>query len=143
VICEIVTLELPVFVIVTSCAAEVVFVTTFPKVRLVGLMLRVNVAAIPVPLSVTFVGEVGALLTIEMLPEAAPTSVGRNPIEMFAVFPAFTFNGSVKPLALNAAPVGLICVIVSVAVPEFVMIKVCEVSTPTTSFPKFMVVELT
>ena len=65
-------------VIVTFCAAEEVPVVTFPKLRLVGLMPNVRVAAIPVPLRPTDVGEVGALLTIEMLPDADPTTVGRK-----------------------------------------------------------------
>ena len=66
-----VILELPVFEIVTVCGADEVAVVMLPKLRLVGLMLSVRVAAIPVPLSVTEVGEVGALLTIEMFPVTA------------------------------------------------------------------------
>ena len=61
---------------VTVCEAEEVPVVTLPKLRLVGLMPRVRVAAIPVPLRPTEVGEPGALLTIEMFPDAAPTVVG-------------------------------------------------------------------
>ena len=67
---------MPVFVMVTVCEAEEVPVVTLPKLRLVGLILRVRVAAIPVPLRPTEVGELGALLTIEMFPDAAPTVVG-------------------------------------------------------------------
>ena len=77
-ICEIATLELPVLVIETFCAAEDVPVVTLPKLRLVGLMPRVTVAAIPVPLKPTEMGEVGALLTIETLPDVEPTTVGRK-----------------------------------------------------------------
>ena len=55
---------------------EDVPVVTFPKLKLVGLMPRVRIAAIPVPLRATEVGEVGTLLTIEMLPDAVPTAVG-------------------------------------------------------------------
>ena len=63
---------------VAFCAADEVPVMILPKLRLVGLMPRVNVAAIPVPLTLTAVGDVGALLTIEMLPDAGPTTVGTN-----------------------------------------------------------------
>jgi hypothetical protein len=56
--------------------AEEVPVVTFPKLKLVGLMPNVSVGAIPVPARATEVGEVGALLTIEMLPEVAPTAGG-------------------------------------------------------------------
>ena len=53
-------------------------VVTLPKLKLAGLMLRTKVAAIPVPLRVTELGEVGALLTMETLPDAAPATVGRK-----------------------------------------------------------------
>ena len=75
---EIVTLELPVLVMVTFCVAEVVPVRTLPKARLVGLMPSVSVAAMPDPLSPTEVGDVGALLRMETLPDAAPTAVGKK-----------------------------------------------------------------
>jgi hypothetical protein len=57
--------------------------------------------AIPVPLSPTEVGEVGALLTIEMLPVAVPTDVGRNATVIVVRCPAFTFKGRENPLVLN------------------------------------------
>ena len=106
-ICEIVTLEFPVLVIVTFCVGEEVPVVTFPKLRLwlAGLMLSVSVAAAAVPVRVTGVGEVGALLTIEMLPETVPARVGRKLTVMVVCWPAFTLNGSVNPLTLKAAPV--------------------------------------
>src|SRR5260370_7411542 len=71
-ICEIVTLELPVFVIVTLCAADEVPVVTFPKVKFAGLIPRVKVLAIPVPLRLTDVGDVGAFLRMDILPKASP-----------------------------------------------------------------------
>ena len=61
---------------VTFCGAEEVFVVMLPKLKLVGLIPSVRVAAIPVPVRPTEVGEVGALLTIEMLPDTVPTAVG-------------------------------------------------------------------
>jgi len=71
-----VTLELPVLVTVTFCVAEEVPVVIFPKLKFVGPTLRIKVAAIPVPVRPTEVGEVGALLMIEMLPGVEPTAVG-------------------------------------------------------------------
>jgi hypothetical protein len=103
----IVTFALPVFVMVTFCEAEVVPMVTLPKLRLVGLMPSVKVAAIPVPLRLTEVGEVGALLTIEMLPDAEPTNVGRKATVIVVCCPAFTFKGSENPLALKAEPVAV------------------------------------
>ena len=136
-------MELPVFVIVTLCVAEDVPVVTLPKLRLVGLMLSVRVAAIPVPLRLTEVGEVGALLTIEMLPDAAPTSVGRKAAVIVVCCPAFTFKGRVKPLMLKAEPDSVIWLICKVAVPVFLMISAWDDVLPTTAFPKLMDVELT
>ena len=51
---------------------------TLPKLKLPGLMLRTKVAAIPVPLRLTELGEVGALLSTETLPDAEPATVGRK-----------------------------------------------------------------
>jgi hypothetical protein len=104
VICEIITLELPVLVRLTVCAAEDVPAVMLPKLRLVGLIPRVWVAAIPEPLREIEVGEVGALLTIEMLPDAGATDAGANATVMVVFCPALTFNGSENPLTLNAEP---------------------------------------
>jgi len=132
-----------VFVIVTLCAAEDVPVVTLPKLRLVGLMLSVRVAAIPVPLRLTEVGEVGALLTIEMLPVAGPATVGRKAVVIVVCCPAFKFKGNVKPLMLKLAPDSVIWLTFNVAVPMFLMIKGWDNVLPATTFPKLMDVELT
>ena len=71
-----VTLELPALVTTTFCVADEVPVVMLPKFRFVGLTVRVSVAAIPAPLRLTIVGDVGALLTIEMLPENVAAAVG-------------------------------------------------------------------
>ncbi len=80
---------------------------TFPKLRFVGLMPRVRVAAIAEPLRLTDVGEVGALLRIEMLPDAGPITVGRKATVIVVCCPAFTFKGSENPLTLKAEPVAV------------------------------------
>jgi hypothetical protein len=110
---------------VTFCDAEEVPVVTFPKLRLAGLTPKVRVAAIPVPLRPTAVGEVGALLTIERLPDTEPTNVGRNVTVIVVCFPAFTLKGSENhPLTLNVAdPDAVTWVMVNVAVPVLVMIN--------------------
>jgi hypothetical protein len=109
---------------VTFCEAEEVPVVTFPKLRLAGLMPKVRMAAIPVPLRPTAAGEVGALLTIERLPDTGPTDVGRNVTVIVVCFPAFTLKGSENPLTLNVAdPDAVTWVMVNVAVPVLVMIN--------------------
>ena len=106
-ICEIVTLELPVSEITTVCAADEVPVVTLPKFSDAGAIPRVSVAAIPVPVRLTEVGEVGALLAIETFPEADPTALGRKATVIVVCCPALTFNGSVKPLTLKPEPLGV------------------------------------
>lgn len=121
---EIVTFALPVFVMVTFCEAEEVPVVTFPKLRLAGLMPKVRVAAIAVPLRPTEVGEVGALLTIERLPDTGTIDVGKNVTVIVVCFPAFTLKGSENPLTLSVAdPDAVTWVMVNVAVPVLVMIS--------------------
>ena len=62
-------------VTVTVCV-ELVPVSTLPKLTALVLSERVCVAATPVPFNATTLGEVGALLTIVMLPLAAPAIAG-------------------------------------------------------------------
>jgi hypothetical protein len=139
---EIVTSEFPAFV--RAVLKDPVFPrVTFPKPRLVGLMPRVNVAAIPAPLRPTEVGEVGALLIMETLPDAVPTEVGRKATEIVVCCPALTFKGSENPLTVKAGPDAATWVILSVAVPVFVMIKTWDNVLPTTLFPKLREAELT
>ena len=96
-------------VTVTFCVAEEVPVVTFPKLRpVVGLMPRVRTAAILVPLRSTDVGEVGALLAMEMLPETVLTVVGRKVTVIVVCCPAFTFKGNENPLTLKPEPVAVI-----------------------------------
>jgi hypothetical protein len=101
---DIVTFELPELVIVTFCGAEEVPVVTLAKLRLVGLMSRVRMAAIAVPLRPTEVGDVGSLLTMEMLPDTAPTAVGRKATVIVVCCPAFTLRGNVNPVTLKGVP---------------------------------------
>jgi hypothetical protein len=48
------------------------------KLKLAGLAESVKVAAMPVPLRVTAVGELGALLVMLTLPVKLPAVVGAN-----------------------------------------------------------------
>ena len=86
----------------------------------------------------------GELLTMEIVPETGPTTVGTNATVMVFCCPAFTLNGSEKPLTLKTEADTLICAMLSVAVPVLVMIKGWEVVVPTTSlFPKLIEVGFT
>ena len=113
-----------------------------PKLRLVGLMFRVSVAAIPVPLRPTKVGE-GALLAIEMLPDAAPTEVGRKATVTAVCCPGLTFKGNENPLTVKAGADGATWVMFNVLVPVLEMINTWDKVLPTTVFPKLIEAGLT
>src|SRR2546426_12324971 len=80
------TLELPVLVRVTLCVM-LLPTDTFPKLRLVGLAENCSVAARPVPLRGLAVGEPGALLTSETLPDTLPTPAGAKATLKFVLCP--------------------------------------------------------
>ena len=74
---EMTALEFPVFVIVTVWELELP--TLIPaKLKLVGFAESVTVAAVPVPLRATAVGELGALLAMFTVPVRLPAVVGAN-----------------------------------------------------------------
>lgn len=104
--------------IVTFCCAEFP-VFTFPNVKLVELSEIVAVAAIPVPLKANALGELGALLTIDTLPEALPVDCGENCTLNVLVAPGLIDNGKPTELVENPLPVTLNCDIVKTALPEF------------------------
>ena len=74
---EMTALEFPVFVIVTLW--ELALPTLIPvKLRLAGFAESVAVAAVPLPLRATAVGEPGALLAMFTVPVRFPAVVGAN-----------------------------------------------------------------
>lgn len=99
VICERVTAVFPVLLTVTDCALELP-AFTLEKVKLPGLAATVTVAAVPVPLSASRFGELGASLAILTAPLNAPLVVGVNKTENVAEPPAGTVAGVVRPLTL-------------------------------------------
>jgi len=114
---EIVTVDVPPFVRLMVCEL-LVPVVTFPKGALVGV--AANCGCVPVPLNVIVVGELGALLTIEMLPLTLPAVVGANFALNVVLSPAPSASGVLSPLMLRPAPVTVAPEIVTLAVPEFV-----------------------
>ena len=134
-ICEMVTFELPTFVTVTLCEAELPSFT-LPKLTLLVLNERVCDAAVPVPFSEITAGEPGALLTREALPLAAPAADGANCRLKLLDCPAFSEMGRVAPLLLKPLPATLICEMVRTPVPELVTFMVCEFEEPTEMLPK-------
>ena len=76
--------------------------TTLPKFTAAGF--DESWPCVPVPLSTTVAGEPGALLVMEMLPEALPAAVGANfaAIEVFC--PTGTLMGSAPLVTEKPAP---------------------------------------
>ena len=110
---------------------------TFPKLRLAGLTLSCGVgAATPVPLIVTNVGLLPALLTKETCPEAAPVAVGANCVVYVELCPGFNVSGTLTPLKVNPVPDGVICEIVTLTFPVLLTPTDWEPLLPTVTFPK-------
>jgi hypothetical protein len=73
--CEIVTVLVPELVSVIVCD-PLLPTRTLPKLKLEGLAARFPCT--PVPLNAILAGDPGALLLMEMLPEALPVDAGAN-----------------------------------------------------------------
>ena len=126
---------MPVFVIVTGWELELPTLI-LPKDRLDGLVASVTTAAVPVPLSATVVGELGALLVMLTVPVRLPAVVGANCTSNVSVLPAGTVAGVASPLTMNALPVADNCEMVKDAVPVFVIVKASDLVCPSTMLPK-------
>jgi hypothetical protein len=129
---DIVTLAEPEFVNVMDCV-PLLPTTTDPKFTVEGL--AATWPCMPVPDSAIDAGEPGALLTIEMLPVAAPADVGAKMAENEALLPALIVIGMLAPLMLNPVPEGVALVTVNVPVPAFVSVTVCVPLLPTETLP--------
>jgi hypothetical protein len=100
---EIVMLELPLFVSVAL--NELLAPTfTFPKPRLGGFTFTREVDTTPVPAKEIVNGELGALLTSETEPLAAPADVGVKTALKVDFPPAPIVSGVVRPVMLKPAP---------------------------------------
>ena len=95
---------------------------TFPKLRLVGVAVRDEVCATPLPESDTAAGELVAVLTTETQPEALPVTVGAKVAVKLVLWPAVRVRGSESPLMLNPEPVTVACETVTLPVPLLVRV---------------------
>ena len=109
---------------------------TFPKLRLVGLTESCSVAATPLPLSGMAVGEPGALLTSETLPDTLPMPAGVKATLNVALLPAAMVSGTVMPVRLKPLPDTVAWEIVTLALPALDSLMVCELLVPVTTLPK-------
>ena len=131
----IVTFESPLFVKVTF---NVLLFPSFtlPKFRLVGLAASSCVAGAPVPLNETARGEIAPLLTRETAPVTVAAEVGANAALKVVLAPAAIVAGVARPLRLKPVPEAVAADIVTLAVPVFFSVMVCELLLPMTTLPK-------
>src|SRR5437870_5618382 len=81
-------------------------------------------------------GELGASLTSETLPDALPVAVGANCTLKVLDCPGGRVSGKVSPLMLKPAPVTGPCAMVKLAPPELVKVRFCTPLLPTSTLPK-------
>jgi hypothetical protein len=134
-----VTFEFP--LLVSVVINELLLPTlTLPKLKLDELSPSIRVAATPVPLREIVIGELGALLTSVIDPVTLPAALGPNTALNVVALPAPIVTGAVIPVVLNPAPENVTDEIVTVAVPPFVRLTVCELLVPVVTLPNAAVV---
>jgi len=123
----------PAFFSVMDC--EALFPsTTVPKLTLVGSTEICGCT--PTPVKGIASGEPGALLVMDTLPLALAADVGANAAVRVVVWPALSVSGTANPVRLKPVPVAAAAEIVTLAVPEFVSVIICDPLLPTSTFPK-------
>jgi len=137
---EIVTVEPPVFVIVSD-NGSLLPTCTVPKLRLAGFALNAPTDA-PTPASVMVKVGFGASEVIVTLPLAAPVDVGPNVTVNVALCDTFNATGVDMPLTLNPLPVAAICEMLTVDALLLVSVTVWLLCVPTVTLPKLSLVGL-
>lgn len=132
-----------ILVSVTVWALLVVPMICPANARLAGDTVREGFAT-PVADSATTVGELLALLTIEMLPVALPVLVGTKlALKVARPPPAGTVRGSERPLMLKPDPITLACDTQMGVVPGLSSVTVFVLLSPNMTDPKLALVGLT
>jgi hypothetical protein len=126
---EIVTFALPAFVSVTPSELALPN-NTLPKSRLLVLALSSAVVAVALPFVAIINGELGALLVNETEPVTFPAELGANTTLNVVFCPGAILIGSARPEVPNPVPTTLALEIVTLAVPPFCSVIVCETLAP-------------
>ena len=116
-----VILEFPAFVKMTL-KALLLPMATFPNFKLEVLIVRRAVAAVPVPLKETVLGELEMSVMTETLPDNAPGVFGEKTTLNVDCFPAPITSGSEIPVIVTPAAVVLACVTVRFDPLSFVIV---------------------
>jgi hypothetical protein len=139
---EIVRATFLTLVSVTAWALLVVPTICPANARLAGDMVREGFAT-AVADSATTVGELLALLTIEMLPVTLPAFPGAKLVLRVARPPLGTVRGSERPLMLNPGPVTVAWDTQMGDEPELSRVMVFVLMSPTITLPKLALTGLT
>ena len=135
---EIAALSFPLFV---SLMVWVVSLPTATLPNAIEAGVAVSAAAVmPLPLSATSEGELGALLAIVIIPVSLASVVGLNAAVMDAVWPGLSDIGRCGPEAVNPAPDTEIAEMVSNSAPLLDNVTDCVALCPTAKFPKLRTV---
>jgi hypothetical protein len=136
---EIITFAFPLFVSVAP--SELLLpTTTLPKSKLLVLEVSSAVAAVELPLVEITSGELGALLVSKIDPVTFPAELGVNITLNVAFWPAAMLIGSVRPDVPKPLPVTLALEIVTLPVPPFCNVIVCEPLAPVVTVGKLALV---
>jgi hypothetical protein len=123
-------------VLVNTTLSEVsVLKSTLPKFRLVALAPRVTVELVDVPVRGMVMGELETLLVTAMDPVKVATTVGLNVAVNVALPPAAIVGEGDKLDALKPLPDADTAVTVTLAVPPFFKVIVCELVLPVATLP--------
>jgi hypothetical protein len=131
---EIVTLDPPELVNVSD-KLVLLPTCTLPNARLVGFAVSVPWVS-PVPVRGTLRVGFDPLEVMLTLPLAAPLVVGENCTVNDVLWPAFSVNGSDRPLKLNPGSLALAAEIVRLVPPELVRVPASDFDVPTWMLPK-------
>ena len=101
----------------------------------VGYDIAGGVLTPPAPDSVATVGELGSLLAMETVPDAAPPAVGVNVTETVVVSPSSNSVSVAESSIVNPAPSTVIEEIVTVSSPMFWIVSSCVSLVPTSIAP--------
>jgi hypothetical protein len=128
-------------VLVTVTPSELLLPTnTLPKSKLPVLARNPGAEITPLPVAEIASGELGALLSSEMEPVTFPAELGANTTLKVVFCPGAMLIGTVSPEVLKPAPVTLALEIVTLAVPLFCSVIVCELLEPAATPGKLAVV---
>lgn len=90
----------------------------------------------PVPLNEITAGELAAVLTTLILPNAVPAAVGAKPAVSARLCPAARVTAPKNPVTLNPVPVAVTCEMLTLPVPVFFSVTLCTALVPVKWLPK-------